>query len=109
MWLANLLIPILEILFVEEDRGFGISIMSYFYLVTALGIGGLIYRKWVPAVCILMVALPMLINRFAYQVIPDWLITNLVGILPAAGWFVIAWWLKKGNQPVASLEFVEVT
>jgi hypothetical protein len=108
MWLADLLIPILVKLFGDEDTGFGISIMSYFYLVPILGIGGLIYRKWLPAVCLLMIPLPILVGRFAYQVVPDWLITNLTGILPAAAWFIIAWWMKKENETIASPEALEL-
>lgn len=103
MWLADLLVPILDALFGDEDTGFGISIMGYFYSLVVFGVAVLVSnvftkRNWLLAVCIIIIPLPMLLNRYIYQFVPGWLSTNISGILPAAAWFTIAWLLKKEHE-----------
>lgn len=82
------------------------TMFGYFILVVTIGVSVLIKRKWLPAVSMLVVALPVLVNPLVNLFNAYWIIT-LFGVLSSAGWLLIGWWLKKENSTLSSAGTLE--
>ena len=88
-----------------------IALVSYFILITLAGILMLVKRKWLPGVIlVIMGIMPLGLNaliNWLYTIIPsfgetedEWLLIISM-LLFSAGWFVIAWWLRKEREEIS--------
>ena len=91
----------------KEANMVSIAMISYFILITLTGILMLVKRKWLPGVIlVLMAGLPTGITAMA-TIIPsfgetedEWFVMPIF-FLFMAGWFVVAWWLRKERVEIS--------
>ena len=76
-----------------------IFLFGYFIIAVIFGISVLTKEKWLLAISMFVIALPVLVNAVVNFFNAWWIIT-LFGVLSSAGWLLIGWWLKKeGSIP----------
>ena len=69
-------------LYQDEDRALSNILFSFFYFAAMIGLGLLVKREWLPAACLLVISLPLIIIQYFTFSNQNWSIPSLMAFLP---------------------------